>query len=78
MQIGMQIGLKMEAGDCPTLNMNAKENYLLSHSLMPEPRYWLCIISVFISDVNQSLHAVCPLLDYTHLMTYSVNEKTRR
>ncbi len=31
----MQIGLKMEAGDCPTLNMNAMENYLLSHSLMP-------------------------------------------
>ncbi len=29
----MQIGLKMEAGDCPTLNMNAMENYLLSHSL---------------------------------------------
>ncbi len=29
----MQIGLKMEAGDCPTLNMNAKENYLLSQSL---------------------------------------------
>ncbi len=23
----------MEAGDCPTLNMNAKENYLLSQSL---------------------------------------------
>ncbi len=23
----------MEAGDCPTLNMNAMENYLLSHSL---------------------------------------------
>ncbi len=32
-QICMQIGLKMEAGDCRTLNMNAKENYLLSHSL---------------------------------------------
>ena len=30
----MQIGLKMEAGDCPTLNMNAMENYLLSQSLM--------------------------------------------
>ncbi len=29
----MQMGLKMEAGDCPTLNMNAKENYLLSQSL---------------------------------------------
>ncbi len=29
----MQIGLKMEAGDCLTLNMNAKVNYLLSHSL---------------------------------------------
>ncbi len=29
----MQIGLKMEAGDCPTLNMNAMENYLLSQSL---------------------------------------------
>ncbi len=29
----MQIGPKMEAGDCPTLNMNAMENYLLSHSL---------------------------------------------
>ncbi len=27
------IRLKMEAGDCPTLNMNAKENYLLSQSL---------------------------------------------
>ncbi len=24
----------MEAGDCPTLNMNAMENYLLSHSLI--------------------------------------------
>ncbi len=24
----------MEAGDCPTLNMNAKENYLLSQSLI--------------------------------------------
>ncbi len=24
---------KMEAGDCPTLNTNAMENYLLSHSL---------------------------------------------
>ncbi len=23
----------MEAGNCPTLNMNAMENYLLSHSL---------------------------------------------
>ncbi len=23
----------MEAGDCPTLNMNAMENYLLSQSL---------------------------------------------
>ncbi len=23
----------MEAGDCPTLNMNAMKNYLLSHSL---------------------------------------------
>ncbi len=33
MHICMQIGLKMEAGDCPTLNMNAMENYLLSHSL---------------------------------------------
>ncbi len=33
MQICMQIGLKMEAGDCPTLNMNAMENDLLSHSL---------------------------------------------
>ncbi len=33
MQICIQIGLKMEAGDCPTLNMNAMENYLLSHSL---------------------------------------------
>ncbi len=32
-QICMQIGLKMEAGDCPKLNMNAMENYLLSHSL---------------------------------------------
>ncbi len=29
----MQIGLKMEAADRPTLNMNAMENYLLSHSL---------------------------------------------
>ncbi len=29
----MQIGLKMEAENCPTLNMNAMENYLLSHSL---------------------------------------------
>ena len=29
----MQIRLKMEAGDCPTLNMNAMENYLLSQSL---------------------------------------------
>ncbi len=33
-QICMPIGLKMEAGDCPTLNMNAMENYLLSHSLI--------------------------------------------
>ena len=32
----MQIGLKLEAGDCPTLNMNAMENYLLSHSLKSE------------------------------------------
>ncbi len=24
----------MEAGDCPTLNMNAMENYLLSQSLI--------------------------------------------
>ncbi len=31
----MQIELKMEARDCPTLNMNAKENYLLSQSLNP-------------------------------------------
>ncbi len=30
----MQIELKMEAGDCPTLNMNAMENYLLSQSLI--------------------------------------------
>ena len=30
----MQIGLKMEAGDCPTLNMNAMEIYLLSQSLI--------------------------------------------
>ncbi len=29
----MQIRLKMEAGDCPMLNVNAMENYLLSHSL---------------------------------------------
>ncbi len=29
----MQIGLNMEAGDWPKLNMNAMENYLLSHSL---------------------------------------------
>ncbi len=32
-QICTQIGLKMEAGDCPSLNMNAMHNYLLSHSL---------------------------------------------
>ncbi len=32
-QICMQIRQKMEAGDCPTLNMNAMENYLLGHSL---------------------------------------------
>ncbi len=31
--ISMQIGLKVEAGDCPTLNMNAMEIYLLSQSL---------------------------------------------
>ncbi len=31
--MSMQIELKMEAGDCPTLNMNAMENDLLSHSL---------------------------------------------
>ena len=29
----MQIRLKMEAGDCPPLNMNAMRNYLLRHSL---------------------------------------------
>ena len=29
----MQIGLKTEAGDCPTSNMNAMENYLLSQTL---------------------------------------------
>ncbi len=29
----MQIGQKMEAGDCPTSNMNAMENYLLSQTL---------------------------------------------
>ncbi len=28
-----QIELNMEAGNCPTLNMNAMHNYLLSHSL---------------------------------------------
>ncbi len=33
----MQIRPKMEAGDCPTLNMNAMENYLLSHSLISGP-----------------------------------------
>ncbi len=33
LKVGMQIGLKMEAGDCPTLNMNTIENYLLSQSL---------------------------------------------
>ncbi len=32
--ICMQFGLKMKAVDCPTLNMNAMENYLLSHSLI--------------------------------------------
>ncbi len=30
----MQIRLKMEEGNCPTLNMNAMHNYLLSHSLI--------------------------------------------
>ncbi len=42
----MQIGLKMEAGDCPTLNMNAMEDYLLSHSLKKE----ICTNLVGISD----------------------------
>ncbi len=40
-QICMQIGLKMEAGDCPTLNMDAKENYLLSQSLIHEQLPWV-------------------------------------
>ncbi len=34
----MQIGLKMEAGDCPTLNMNAKENHLLRMYCIDRPR----------------------------------------
>ncbi len=29
MQFLVQIGLKMGAGDCPSLNMNAMQNYLL-------------------------------------------------
>ena len=36
----MQIGLKMEAGDCPQLNMNTMRNYPLRHSL----KYGLVII----------------------------------
>ncbi len=31
---------KMEAGDCPTLNMNAMENYLLSQSLKQSHNFW--------------------------------------
>ncbi len=39
----------MEAGDCPTLNMNAMGNYLLSHSL-----------SVFYRDMSQMSEGATP------------------
>ncbi len=46
MQICMQIGLNMEAGDGPTLNMNAMENYLLSHSLKADRLHLYTIIRI--------------------------------
>ncbi len=48
----MQIGLKMEAGDCPTLNMNAMENYLLSHSLTTDCAYRLCDINILVGGCS--------------------------
>ena len=41
--ICMQTRLKMKAGDWPTLNMNAIENYMLSHSLRPPPGIYVRI-----------------------------------
>ncbi len=44
----------MEAGDCPTLNMNAKENYLFSQSLNAYSKMFIVIIHV----IMVSLHSL--------------------
>ncbi len=56
----------MEAGDCPTLNMNAMENYLLSHSLRKKNtvcRIHLCLKIIFVGrkfiSFNECLTSVC-------------------
>ncbi len=46
-QICVQIGLKMEAGSCPPLNMNAMHNYLLGQSLRR------CKITSYITKGNK-------------------------
>ncbi len=58
--------IRLEAGDCPTLNINAMENYLLSHSLtgLSTPR---CLPkSIWVGEAILSLrvslwHMVCTL-----------------
>ncbi len=63
----MQIGLKMEARDCPTLNMNAMENYLLSHSLRLHDSYG--------AKANPLVHFACLFGNQTVLKNLRINKK---
>ena len=73
---------KMEAGDCPTLSMNAMENYLLSHSLKCSDVCAKLSVSLHLKSFFKKHHAasldiwvISQLMDMHWLDCSQVNQK---